>query len=249
MAAEDPSVSGVSGRYATALFELARDEKSIDAVKADLDKFEAMLADSADLKRLVRSPVLSADMQLKALSAVLDQAGISGTHWRTIVRGGVSMTSPRGVKTLVRMAEVVGVTAEQMGRAGRSDVADVMRPSGDVYADLDRAIDEHERALQTMRSFVGVMPGERRGCLGCHESHSRTPAGDAAGLALAADPGMAAEDRAQISRRSSEAAQVARMFEMAIPLLQEKKPEVAGIATVPSSPAASRLRPRGISIA
>ncbi|MDO9059667.1 MAG: F0F1 ATP synthase subunit delta, partial [Bradyrhizobium sp.] len=55
MAAEDPSVSGVSGRYATALFELARDEKSIDAVKADLEKFEAMLADSADLKRLVRS--------------------------------------------------------------------------------------------------------------------------------------------------------------------------------------------------
>ena len=41
MAAEDPSVSGVSGRYATALFELARDEKSIDAVKADLEKFEA----------------------------------------------------------------------------------------------------------------------------------------------------------------------------------------------------------------
>ena len=37
MAAEDPSVSGVSGRYATALFELARDEKSIDAVRADLD--------------------------------------------------------------------------------------------------------------------------------------------------------------------------------------------------------------------
>ena len=52
MAAEDPSVSGVSGRYATALFELARDEKSIDAVKADLDRFAAMLADSADLKTL-----------------------------------------------------------------------------------------------------------------------------------------------------------------------------------------------------
>ena len=34
MAAEDPSVSGVSGRYATALFELARDENSVDAVKA-----------------------------------------------------------------------------------------------------------------------------------------------------------------------------------------------------------------------
>jgi F-type H+-transporting ATPase subunit delta len=76
--AENPSVSGVSGRYATALFELARDEKLIDAVKADLERFDAMLADSADLKRLVRSPVFSSDAQSRALSAVLDKAGISG---------------------------------------------------------------------------------------------------------------------------------------------------------------------------
>jgi len=78
VAAEHPSVSGVSGRYATALFELARDEKSIDAVKADLDKFDAMLNDSADLKRLVRSPVFAAETQARAISAVLDKAGISG---------------------------------------------------------------------------------------------------------------------------------------------------------------------------
>jgi F-type H+-transporting ATPase subunit delta len=78
VAAEDPSVSGVSGRYATALFELARDEKSIDAVKADLDRFDAMLADSADLTRLVRSSVFSAGSQSKALAAVLERAGISG---------------------------------------------------------------------------------------------------------------------------------------------------------------------------
>jgi F-type H+-transporting ATPase subunit delta len=78
VAAENPSVSGVSGRYATALFELAREEKSIDAVKADLDRFNAMLSESADLRRLVRSPVFGAEMQLKALSAVLDKAGISG---------------------------------------------------------------------------------------------------------------------------------------------------------------------------
>jgi F-type H+-transporting ATPase subunit delta len=78
VAAENPSVSGVSGRYATALFELARDEKSIDAVKGDLDKFDAMLSESADLKRLVRSPVFSAKAQLNALTAVLDKSGISG---------------------------------------------------------------------------------------------------------------------------------------------------------------------------
>lgn len=78
VAAEDPSVSGMSGRYATALFELARDEKSVDAVKADLDKFEAMLNGSADLKRLVRSPIFGADVQGKALAAILDDAKITG---------------------------------------------------------------------------------------------------------------------------------------------------------------------------
>lgn len=78
MATEDPSVSGVSGRYATALFELARDEKSVDAVKADLETFSALLHDSPDLVRLVRSPVFTAEAQTKALSAVLERAGISG---------------------------------------------------------------------------------------------------------------------------------------------------------------------------
>jgi F-type H+-transporting ATPase subunit delta len=78
VAAEDPSVSGVSGRYATALFELARDEKAVDAVMADLATFDAMLAESADLKRLVRSPVFSAESQSRALAAVLGQAGITG---------------------------------------------------------------------------------------------------------------------------------------------------------------------------
>ncbi|HWL30778.1 MAG TPA: F0F1 ATP synthase subunit delta [Xanthobacteraceae bacterium] len=78
MAAQDASISGVSGRYATALFELARDNKSIDAVKADLGRFSAMLAESPDLERLVRSPVFTSDMQSKALDAVLVKAGISG---------------------------------------------------------------------------------------------------------------------------------------------------------------------------
>jgi len=35
-------------------------------------------------------------------------------------------------------------------------------------------LDAEQRALQTMRSFTGVQPGESRGCFGCHESHTRT---------------------------------------------------------------------------
>src|SRR4029077_10120442 len=51
---------------------------AIDAVKADLERFDALVAESADLNRLVRSPAFSTDEQLRALTAVLDRAGISG---------------------------------------------------------------------------------------------------------------------------------------------------------------------------
>ena len=71
-------VSGMAGRYATALFELALESKAVDQVKSDLASFDAMVASSPDLTRLVRSPVFSADDQAKALSAVLDKAGIKG---------------------------------------------------------------------------------------------------------------------------------------------------------------------------
>ena len=49
-------------------------------------------------------------------------------------------------------------------------------------------LDENGRALQTMRSFVGVMPGERRGCLGCHELHSTAPLYDVKPVALTKPP-------------------------------------------------------------
>ena len=78
MASENGIVSGMAGRYATALFELALAEKALDAVEADLHRFDALVADSADLARLVRSPVFGAEEQAKALAAVLDRAGIGG---------------------------------------------------------------------------------------------------------------------------------------------------------------------------
>src|SRR5580698_10069394 len=71
-------VSGMAGRYATALFDLAREGNAVDAVKSDLDRFDALVAESADLNRLVRSPVFSTEEQLQALGAILDKAGIGG---------------------------------------------------------------------------------------------------------------------------------------------------------------------------
>jgi F-type H+-transporting ATPase subunit delta len=78
VAGEEPIISGMAGRYAKALFELALEQKSIDAVRADLDRFDALAAESPDLARLLRSPVFTAEEQIKALTAVLDKAGIGG---------------------------------------------------------------------------------------------------------------------------------------------------------------------------
>jgi len=77
-ATSTPDVSSAAGRYASALFELASDANVIDAVKADLERFDALVAGSPDLLRLVRSPVFSTDEQLQALSVVLERAGIGG---------------------------------------------------------------------------------------------------------------------------------------------------------------------------
>ena len=63
------------GRYATALFELAQESDAIEAVEADLDGFDRLLDESSDLRRLVRSPVFSAEDQIRALDAILTQAG------------------------------------------------------------------------------------------------------------------------------------------------------------------------------
>lgn len=78
MSGEDPITTGMAGRYATALFELASGPKALKSVESDLMAFRAMLDSSTDLNRLVRSPVFSADEQQRALAAILKKAGIKG---------------------------------------------------------------------------------------------------------------------------------------------------------------------------
>jgi F-type H+-transporting ATPase subunit delta len=73
--AKDSAEGGVAKRYAHALFELAQDTGSVDQVSADLASLRRAMETSADLRRLVRSPVFSAEDQAKALKAVLDKMG------------------------------------------------------------------------------------------------------------------------------------------------------------------------------
>ena len=141
MAGEEPIISGMAGRYATALFELALDNNAVDAVKADLGRFDALVAESEDLRRLVRSPVFSADAQGKALGAVLDRAGI----------GGVTAQFLKVVTANRRLFAV-----REMIRAYRALVA---RYHGEVSAQLTVAeplSDAHRSAItDALKSVTG----------------------------------------------------------------------------------------------
>lgn len=74
-----PITEGMAGRYASALFDLAEEQKSMAEVERDLGMFQTMLDASTDLKAMVRSPVISRDDQAKAITALLAKAGAGAT--------------------------------------------------------------------------------------------------------------------------------------------------------------------------
>lgn len=76
MAAETSYAAGAAGRYATALFELASEQKALDAVAKDLDRLNAAIDGSPDLARMIKSPVLPREVQAKAIAAIGARLGL-----------------------------------------------------------------------------------------------------------------------------------------------------------------------------
>ncbi len=70
-------INDIAVRYASALYDLADESKALDAVADDLRNMQGLLNESDDLRRMVRSPVLSRNDQQKAISAVADKMGAS----------------------------------------------------------------------------------------------------------------------------------------------------------------------------
>ena len=120
------SVSGVAKRYASALFELAQETTSLEAVETDLTAFRDMLKDSADMKRLVASPVFSAEEQENAIGAIADKAeitGLVGNFVRLLARNRRLFVLPGAIAGFMDMlAEQRGeVTAEVVSARALSD--------------------------------------------------------------------------------------------------------------------------------
>ena len=68
--------ASLAGRYALALFELARDGKALDSVAESLATLKAALAESSDLRTLTRSPLIGREQAARAISAVAGSLGL-----------------------------------------------------------------------------------------------------------------------------------------------------------------------------
>jgi len=135
------ATTGVAGRYASALFELADNAKALDSVAQDLDTFRKLLAGSADLRRLIASPVIGRDLQGKALLAVLDAAGIQG-----LTRNFIGTVAANG-------------RARELPAMAAGFLAELARRRGETAATVTSAVPLTPAQLQqltdTLRSVLG----------------------------------------------------------------------------------------------
>jgi len=151
VAGEDGFVSGMAGRYATALFELALESNAVDQVQSDLKAFDALVAANPDLERLVRSPVFTAEEQTKALVAILDKAGIKGiaANFLRVVAANRRLFAVReiirGINALIarHKGEVTAqvTVAETLNDARLSEIRDALKSVTGKDVQVDVTVD------------------------------------------------------------------------------------------------------------
>jgi F-type H+-transporting ATPase subunit delta len=146
------AISGVAGRYARALFELADNGRSLDQVAQDLTTFRQMLAESRELSQLIASPVINRGLQGKALIAVLDAAGIKGltrSFIGTVAKNGrardlAAMAAAFLAELARRRGETTAVvtTAVPLTPAQTQQLGDVLRSVlGGTKVSIDARVD------------------------------------------------------------------------------------------------------------
>ena len=110
---EPASIStGIASRYATAIFELAKEGNALAALETDIATLDAALKDSAEFRDVIASPIYSRDDQGAAIAAVADKAGLSDIVKNTL---GL-MAAKRRLFVLPQLvAELARLIAEEKG--------------------------------------------------------------------------------------------------------------------------------------
>jgi F-type H+-transporting ATPase subunit delta len=136
-------MAGMAGRYAAALFELAKEQNQLDQVERDVLAFQRLLEASPELTRLVRSPVIAAEAQARALAAILAKIGMPG------VTGNF-------LKLLVRNRRLFAVA--DMLRAFQGLLA---RERGEVSADVASAHPLSAEQMQLLSDSLKASIGKQ----------------------------------------------------------------------------------------
>ena len=71
--------SGVAGRYAVALFELALESGSLEEIERDVASLKSALAESGDLRSVIQSPIYDRETQARAMAALCSAMGLGAT--------------------------------------------------------------------------------------------------------------------------------------------------------------------------
>ncbi|MEY8829911.1 F0F1 ATP synthase subunit delta [Sedimentitalea sp. XS_ASV28] len=75
---EPASISaGIAARYATAIFEIAQENKNLDSLETSINDLAAALGESSDLRDLIHSPLVSRSDQEAAITAIADKMGLT----------------------------------------------------------------------------------------------------------------------------------------------------------------------------
>jgi len=144
--------SGIAARYATALFELAKESKGLKALEGDIDALDAALNSSADLNDLIASPVYSRDDQARAIAAIAKKMGLSALTANTLALMATKrrlFVLPYMTKSVQAMISVEKgeVTAEvtsavALSAAQAKDLASALKASVGKDVKLKTAVDE-----------------------------------------------------------------------------------------------------------
>ncbi|MBY5986452.1 MULTISPECIES: F0F1 ATP synthase subunit delta [Roseovarius] len=133
--------SGIAERYATAIFELSKDANSLDKLESNLADLSAALDDSADLRDLISSPVVSRDEQERAITAVADKMGLVPE-----LKNGLALMAQK--RRLFVLPQMVRLLNER--------IAD---HKGEVTAEVTSAVKltdaQSKKLAETLKSTVG----------------------------------------------------------------------------------------------
>jgi F-type H+-transporting ATPase subunit delta len=135
LAGKEPHNAGLAARYATALFELAIEERTVDTVAQDLAALKALVAENQDLRLLVHAPVFSADEQSAGMEAVLRRMEAAPLTLKFVL----TLAKKR---RLFALTDIIRAFEEQLGRQRGEVDAEVSaaRPLSETEADELKAV-------------------------------------------------------------------------------------------------------------